>query len=664
MGGPHQPGDVGERRRHLSSRFLIPFALFFAASSGGVVVLVAGVPAPGVGTIGEDGPADQAALNNAEDVATAPNGDIYIADYNSQRLLRIRDGILTVAYRGDFSAPENDFSGVTVAPDGTVYFTTGQAVLSLSPDGTIAEVAPLGGQGQVMGQKLAVGPDGSVYVAGGRVPRIDRVDEDGTITLVAGADELATVAGEGDGGPATEARFSSISEMAIDSAGVIYVADDGFGDVRAISPDGTISTVFGAGQIPTQEAVDGTAAADVDNGSGEIGVAVDDSDRLYIVTRLGGRVFVVESGDLTTILGGGPNPGTGSAPLDTQLQAPFRVAVEDDGDLLVLVEDGRFLYQSGGASLFALIDSVPSPAGINLDPVVVAASIAITAGMLFLIPFPAEIFNNTLVEHYDQVRRWFRRTREGSAGWDRWWMVALALVAMALLFGFLDPGFGLNSASLPVFLGLLAGVVITTVGFTLPTILMRRGRTGEWGRLRVLPIGILVGVGCVLLSRAIGFLPGYLYGLALGLMFKVEVGEDIESSEVAVTSVVMLAIAIGSWFGLGAVRAGSGSPLLEGALAMTTVAAFEALVFGLLPIHGMPGRVLFQQKRWLWLAVWGVAVLAFFHVLVNPQSGYLVDTALVPVAATYGLLALFTLVSLGLWAWFRRQDRVSQASHS
>jgi hypothetical protein len=97
---------------------------------------------------------------------------------------------------------------------------------------------------------------------------------------------------------------------------------------------------------------------------------------------------------------------------------------------------------------------------------------------------------------------------------------------------------------------------------------------------------------------------------------------------------------------------------------MTTVAAFEALVFGLLPIHGMPGRVLFQQKRWLWLAVWGVAVLAFFHVLVNPQSGYLVDTALVPVAATYGLLALFTLVSLGLWAWFRRQDRVSQASHS
>jgi hypothetical protein len=97
--------------------------------------------------------------------------------------------------------------------------------------------------------------------------------------------------------------------------------------------------------------------------------------------------------------------------------------------------------------------------------------------------------------------------------------------------------------------------------------------------------------------------------------------------------------------------------LAEGAVAMITVSAFEALVFGLLPIHGMPGRVLFGQRRWLWVAIWGISLLAFFHVLVNPQSGYLVDSALVPVATTYGLLALFTVMSLGLWAWFRRLDR-------
>jgi hypothetical protein len=66
--------------------------------------------------------------------------------------------------------------------------------------------------------------------------------------------------------------------------------------------------------------------------------------------------------------------------------------------------------------------------------------------------------------------------------------------------------------------------------------------------------------------------------------------------------------------------------LAEGAVAMITVSAFEALVFGLLPIHGMPGRVLFGQRRWLWVAIWGISLLAFFRVLVNPQSGYLVDS--------------------------------------
>jgi hypothetical protein len=141
------------------------------------------------------------------------------------------------------------------------------------------------------------------------------------------------------------------------------------------------------------------------------------------------------------------------------------------------------------------------------------------------------------------------------------------------------------------------------------------------------------------------------------LVFSAEVGEDVEAREVTTTSVVVLVLAVGAWIGLGAVRsgdAGSLSEIVQGALAMTTVSAFEALVFGLLPIHGMPGRVLFNQRRWLWVTIWGTSVLAFFHVLVNPQSGYLVNSALVPVVTTYGLLAFFTVVSLGLWAWFRR----------
>lgn len=644
--------------RATSARVLAPLGIFLAVASGGVVVHLAGLPAPAVGNIGEDGPATEAALNNAEDVTTGPNGDIYIADINSGRLLRIRDGILTVAYRGDFAAGENDIAGVAVASDDTVYFPTGQAILSLSPDGTTTEVAVLGGFGQAIGQKLAIGPDDTLYVAGGRVPQIDRVEDDGTTTLIAGSDELATGPGEGDEGPAVDARFSSISDLAVDSRGVIYVADDGFGDVRAIAQDGTISTVFGAGTVPAQTAPDGTLAVDVDNLNAEIGIAVDDSDRLFVVPRLAGKVLMIEDGAITTVVGGGVNPGPGSAPLDTSLSGAFRISITGDGEILLIVEDGRFLWGSPGGVLTGLIDSVPSPSGISLDPIVVAASLALTAGMLFLIPFPAEIFNNTLVEHHDQIRGWFRRDREPSTVWERPWALVVGLVAMALLYGFLDPDFGLNAASGQIFAGLLIGVVVTTAGFAVPTMIVRRRRTGKTGHLRLLPVALLVGVGCVLLSRLIGFVPGYLYGIALGLILGAEVGEDAESSEVAVTSSILLVIALGSWFGLGWARSGDTTmPLIEAALAMVTVSAFEAVVFGVLPIHGMPGRVLFHKKRLVWSIIWGFSVLAFFHVLVNPQSGYLVDTALVPVAATYALLAFFTIVSLALWAWFRFKVR-------
>jgi hypothetical protein len=654
---------VSRKPLFVRSPLLAIAALIVAATSGGVVVHVAGLPPPAVGTVGEDGPAADAALNNAEDVAVAPNGDVYIADYNSARLLRIRDGILTVAYRGDFTADENDFAGVAVAADGTVFFTTGEAVMSISSEGTIAEVLAEEQGSQVYGPKLAVGPDGALYVAGGRRPRLDRIEADGSTTLIAGSDEPATEAGLGDGGPATDARFLSISDLAIDSSGAIFIADEGFGDIRRIGPDGVISTVFGDGTVPFTEAVDGDIAADIDYGSAEIGVAVDSSDRLYVIPRLVGKVWVIDQGVITTVLGGGTNPGTGFPPLETQLSAPFRIALTNDGDVLVLVEDGRYLYQSSGAvGVGSLIDSVPSPTQINLDPVVVAASVALAAGMLFLVPFPAEIFNNTMVEHHDQIRAWFRRRKgdETPAIWHKPWVLLLGLIAMALLYGFLDPDFGVNGASVPTFLGLLIGVLVTTVGFALPTMIMRRRRTEERGILRVLPVALLVGVGCVVLSRLIGFLPGYLYGVALGLVFAAEVGEDAEAREVTISAVVILALALGAWFGLGAVRSsesGTFSDVVQAALAMTTVSAFEALVFGLLPIHGMPGRVLFKQRRWLWAVVWGVSVLAFFHVLVNPQSGYLVDTAIVPVATTYGLLAFFTLISLGLWAWFRRQER-------
>ena len=372
---------------------------------------------------------------------------------------------------------------------------------------------------------------------------------------------------------------------------------------------------------------------------------------------------MIEEGAVVTVAGGGANRGPGFPPLETLLQSPVQVAFSPEDDILILVEDGRFLFRIAGVSTAVLIGSVPAPAEINLDPLVVAVSLGLTAGMLFLIPFPAEFFNTTLAEHYQEIRKWFRpRTADRRRRfWETRWGLALGVILMALLYGFLDPGFGFNETSVATFGGLLVGVVVTTLGFVLPTRILRRVRSGDWGTLRALPIALLVGVGCVILSRLVGFVPGYLYGMVLALVFSHEVGEKTETNEVTFASISLLLIALASWLGLGAVRGGSEATWslpVEAALAMSVVAAFEGLVFGLLPVRGMPGRVLFQRRRWVWAAIWGLAVLAFFHVLVNPQSGYLVDTAMVPVATTFGMLAFFALVSFGLSFWFRRPGKV------
>ncbi|MGQ0848350.1 MAG: FGLLP motif-containing membrane protein [Actinomycetota bacterium] len=326
-------------------------------------------------------------------------------------------------------------------------------------------------------------------------------------------------------------------------------------------------------------------------------------------------------------------------------------------------ESGVVGFNVGSAGGLSLASSVPTLAEVNLDPIVVATSVAISAGLLFLIPFPADIFNNTLAEHHDEIVGWWRKRRRPRS---RFWQSPLGLLAFlavtALMAAFLDPGFGINAASAATLVGLMGGLTVTVFGFALPVLFMRRAKAGEWGNFRVLPPALAAAAGCVIISRAIQFLPGYLYGVVLGLTFSREVPERDQARETAAASVVVLGLALVAWGALGSVRsrAGFGSRALETTLAAVLVSGLEGLAIGLLPLRGMPGKTLFETNRRWWVGIWGVSVLLFFHVLVNPQSGYLIDTALVPVATTIGMLVLFGLISFGLWGYFAIRDRTKE----
>lgn len=354
----------------------------------------------------------------------------------------------------------------------------------------------------------------------------------------------------------------------------------------------------------------------------------------------------------------------------------------------------------GGTAEEPLRRSVPGPANISLDPVVVVQSAALAVGVIALVPFPSALFNSTLEQHYDEIvgpilraraavgplfapisvmlagarRLRTRRPKDGIANDPAPFFatpagIVLFILLSALLYGFLDPAFGLDAASLVTFLGITGGLVATLIVFGIP---YARALDRSSVRLvpRALPGTLLVGAICVLVSRVTGFQPGYLYGLIIGYVLSRELTKKEEGRPIAVATAWALLGALVAWLLLAVARAAQGrgpavidptdprfaAAVLETACAVVVVAGLEAAVFAMLPIRFLPGEKVYAWNRRVWLVLLGLGAFGFCHVILNPSTGYLADTTRVSLLTTVALLALFGLGSVAFWAFFRWRD--------
>ena len=73
---------------------------------------------------------------------------------------------------------------------------------------------------------VAIAADGTIFVSDGVAHRIRALRPDGTVTTIAGGER-----GFADG-PAAEARFDTPSGLALDASGTLYVADTGNNAIR------------------------------------------------------------------------------------------------------------------------------------------------------------------------------------------------------------------------------------------------------------------------------------------------------------------------------------------------------------------------------------------------------------------------------------------------
>ena len=93
-------------------------------------------------------------------------------------------------------------------------------------------------------RNVAFGPDGSFYIADDENFAVRRVSPAGVITTVAGT---GTAGFSGDGGPATSAQMRRVRDVAVDSAGNIYIADEENHRIRRVSATGIMTTFAGTG---------------------------------------------------------------------------------------------------------------------------------------------------------------------------------------------------------------------------------------------------------------------------------------------------------------------------------------------------------------------------------------------------------------------------------
>jgi RHS repeat-associated protein len=230
--------------------------------------------------------------------------------------------------------------GVAVGPDGSLYIadTNNSSVRQVDPKGIITKLASIGDP-----ESVAVGPDGRVYIADYGNCCIRRVESDGTITIVAGNGSNSS---SGDGGPAKAASIGNPQGVAVGYDGSFYISSYPYNTIRRVGTDGIITTMAGNGA--TRHSGDGGPATAASLAS-PLGIAVGYDGSLYIVEPVGYIRKVGPDGIITTVAGNGgaDHTGDGGAATDASFRYPSNVAVGRDGSLYIADTNNNCIRRVG-----------------------------------------------------------------------------------------------------------------------------------------------------------------------------------------------------------------------------------------------------------------------------------------------------------------------------
>ena len=317
--------------------------------AAGTVTTLAGV-AVASGSV--DGTGANARFLQPRGIATDATGNIFVADSGNHTVRKVTpQGVVTtlagtagVSGSVDGSGAAARFSylaGLRVDANGNLFIADNgndvvRRVTTAGVVTTFAGTAPSPGSADQAGATasfwspfgISTDAAGTIYVADYQNHTIRKIPVGGAVTTLAGSPD---VAGSADG-TGSAARFSYPYDVAVDSDGTVFVADQGNYIIRAITPAGVVTTL--AGSAGMSAVVDGAGSAA--RFGFPAAVAADGHGNLYVVDGSTIRKVTIAGATVSTLAGmaGAPDSvdGTGAA---ARFYSPAGIVVASDGNLYV-----------------------------------------------------------------------------------------------------------------------------------------------------------------------------------------------------------------------------------------------------------------------------------------------------------------------------------------